>query len=81
MPRYFFTVEDGLCLPDFGGTELCDVNAARAEAVLRCQTFIAEQPKAFAAGGPWRMDVSDEWGVLLFRHPFAAKKSDPKGGA
>ncbi len=77
MPRYFFNVEDGDCIPDFGGTELRDVDAARAKAKRVGEAFIAEEPKAFAAGGPWRIAVTDEWGLLVFRHPFAAFAPPP----
>lgn len=70
MPRYFFNVEDGLALPDFAGVELEDIDAARTEAVRLGEAFIAEEPRAFDAGGPWRVDVTDEWGLILFRHDF-----------
>lgn len=73
MPRYFFNVDDRHCIPDFEGTELSGIDAARGEACRRSEALIADEPLAFAAGGPWQMGVSDEWGILMFWHPFAAK--------
>jgi len=79
MPRYFFDLQDGRRIPDFGGTELRDIHAARTEAERLSQAFTTDEPEVIGAGERGQVEVSDEWGLLLFRLPFAASADlDPK---
>ncbi len=82
MPRYFFDVVDGLTVPDMVGTVLRDLDCARTEALRLIQEFVTEDFACFASGGPWRMDVTDDWGLLLLRLPFGSPAApDPPAGA
>lgn len=42
MPRFYFHVDDGELLPDLDGTELRDIEDARAEAVGATGTMLEE---------------------------------------
>jgi hypothetical protein len=74
MPCYFFNVEDGVSIPDLNGTELRSLDDARVEAVRRSGELLAENVNGFWEGGPWRMDVKDDWGLILFILHFFAEE-------
>ena len=72
MPRYFFDVRDGEFFPDDTGTELADLNAARAEAVVFSGRLLADLGSRFWDTGDWNISVRDESGLVLFSLLFAA---------
>jgi len=79
MPRYFFDLQDGRRIPDFGGMELRDIHAAKAEAERLSQAFTTDGSESSPSVERWQVEVTDEWGLLLFRLPFAASAGlDPK---
>ena len=67
MPRYHFNVYDGVSLPDDDGTELADIQAARQEAIRFAGRIIADEAHTLALSEDWRMEVTDNSGILLFR--------------
>ena len=65
MPRYFFHRADGVFDPDEEGTELPDLAAARIEAIRFAAASIKDQPEEVWKGHNFRIEVSDEEGMLL----------------
>jgi len=65
MPRYYFhTEENGVTLDD-EGTELCNHEAARDEAVFTSSGILRDsRGPDFWSGKPWRMWVTDQPGGL-----------------
>jgi hypothetical protein len=70
MPRYFFHVHDGFSLRDDEGTELADLAIAKREAVRLASGLLSSGDHNFWTGSPWRMDVTDETGLILFTLDF-----------
>jgi hypothetical protein len=67
MPRYYFHIEDDRTEIDQIGTELPDLEAARAEAVRATGEILRNgSARDLWSGKPWRM-----WVTLS---PFAAEK-------
>ena len=71
MPRFHFNVYDSVCVLDPEGTELADLQAARVEAVRYAGALLADDAQRVAAGVNWRMEVTDDTGLVLFRIDFA----------
>ena len=65
MPRFFFHRTDGGFDPDLEGTELPDLTAARLEALRFAAATVKDHPEQVWAGSPFRVEVSDETGMLL----------------
>ena len=70
MPQYHFNVYDGIEIIDFKGTELTDVQAARVEALKHAGALIADAEVRGDLGEEWRLEVTDEFGLVLFRMDF-----------
>ena len=70
MPRYHFNVYDGVTLLDEKGVELPDANFARREAIRYSGTLLEEGGEKDNLGAEWRMEVTDEHGLILFRLDF-----------
>ena len=75
MPRYHFNIYDGVRSPDLDGTELPDIHAARREGVMRAGAMIEDVGKRNQSGDDWRMEVTDDTGLLLFRMDFVVVES------
>ncbi|MBZ9676867.1 DUF6894 family protein [Mesorhizobium sp. ES1-1] len=79
MPRYHFHVDDGTLLADNEGTELPDLQAARAEAVSAAGELLRDLDGALWEGDKtWIMHVTDQDDILLFTLSFSAKVSAGK---
>ena len=65
MPRFFFHRTDGAFDPDNEGTEFPDLMTARAEAIRFAAETVKEDPQQVWAGNTFRVEVSDEEGMLL----------------
>ncbi|MGI3902394.1 MAG: DUF6894 family protein [Janthinobacterium lividum] len=65
MPRFFFHRADGVFDPDEVGSELPDLASARIEAVRFAADSIRDQPMEVWQGHNFRVEVSDEEGMLL----------------
>ena len=66
MPRYHFSSVDGQRDPDPEGTELADLAAARQLAVQYAGEVLQSDPAIVWHNGQWRVEVTDDEGVLLF---------------
>jgi hypothetical protein len=78
MSRFFFHVHDSISFLDEEGTELPDLKAAREQAIITAGSILRENPDHLWAGNPWRMEVADEGGHLLFTLHFALQKAAPE---
>ena len=65
MPRYFFHRTDGGFEPDIEGTQLPNLDAARAEAVRFAAGVVQDHPDYVWEGRDFRIEVTDEGGMLL----------------
>ena len=65
MPRYFFHRADGVFDPDQEGTEFPDLAAARIEAIRFAASSMLDDPQEVWKGHNFRIEVSDEAGMLL----------------
>ena len=75
MPRFHFNVHDGADLPDRTGTELADWQDARLEAIRLAGAILREDARRIALGEDWRMEVTDETGLMLFRLDFTVMET------
>jgi hypothetical protein len=65
MPRFFFHHTDGAFDPDNEGTDFPDLMAARTAAVRYAAELVRDRPYEVWAGDTFRIEVSDEEGMLL----------------
>ncbi|MGU3537760.1 DUF6894 family protein [Methylobacterium sp. A54F] len=70
MPRFFFNVYDGRSEIDHDGTELSDHHEARRQAIRFAGRILDDEAHRIAIGEEWRMEVTDERGLVLFRLDF-----------
>ena len=75
MPRYHFNIYDGITSIDRDGTELPDVQSARREAMILAGAVIEDSAKISKLGEEWRMEVTDDTGLLLFRLDFMVSQA------
>jgi hypothetical protein len=75
MPRFYFHVHDGVSELDREGTELPDWEEARLEAIRQTGAILRDEAWHIALGEDWRMEVTDERGLLLFRLDFTVVAS------
>jgi hypothetical protein len=81
LPRYFFHVEDGRLFPDTEGTELIDLDAAKAAAVGAAAELLKGLHRTiWKSGRPWKMRVTDHVGRLLLTLNFSADEVPPLPG-
>lgn len=66
MPRYFFATADGTREPDDVGTELPNLATARVEAIKYAGEVLSDHPEIIWDGEDFRVEVSDEDGLMLF---------------
>ena len=75
MPRFYFNVYDGVALPDLAGVELKSWPDARFEAIRLAGAILRDEAKRIALTEDWRMEVTDENGLVLFRLDFTVLES------
>lgn len=66
MPRYFFHCADGTIDRDEEGQELPNLAAAQLAAVQYAGIVLQGSPQDLWHNGSWRVEVTDEHGILLF---------------
>jgi hypothetical protein len=66
MPRYFFATADGERHQDTEGTELPGLSAARVAAIKYAGAIMEDEPSVLWDGRDFRVEVTDERGLLLF---------------
>lgn len=81
MPRFHFNVYDGIDEPDREGTDFRDWDAAREEAIRLAGELLRDSAKQMALGEDWRMEITDETGLILFRLEFTLMASAAVSGA
>lgn len=75
VPRFHFNTYDNVTVLDPEGTELADWDEARLEAIRLCGEILKEDAKRVALCEDWRMEVTDDTGLVLFRFDFAVMAS------
>lgn len=75
MPRYHFNIHDGHSEIDRDGTELPDIQTARSEALQLAGTIISDAGRRVEFGEDWRVEVTDDSGLVLFRMDFVVVES------
>jgi hypothetical protein len=75
VPRYFFHVIDGKDIPDTEGTELADIQEARAEAVVLSGELLRDLGGRFWNSSEWQIRVEDEVGKEVCALTFSADRS------
>lgn len=75
MPHYYFNVYNGADQLDEDGLELSGPEAARLEALQSAGSILKDEALSLALGEDWRMVVTDETGLILFRLDFTVHAS------
>ena len=75
MPRYFFHVIDGKEIIDNEGTELADLDEARAEAIVLSGEMLNDLGGKFWNNGQWQVRVEDESGGKVCALTFSADRT------
>ena len=75
MPRFHFNVHDGHDIKDGEGVELLDFSTARREAIRLSGAILEDEADQFGAGEDWRLEVTDETGLILFLMTFSIMQS------
>lgn len=75
MPRFHFHVHDGCSTLDTEGTELPDPQAARLEAIRIAGDILKHDAHRIALGEDWRIEVTDDTGLILFQMTFLVIES------
>ena len=71
MPRFYFHIRDGdQLIEDPDGSELPDLEAARAEALEGARTILAEKVRTGALVDGQRFEIVDESGTVRTTLPF-----------
>lgn len=73
MPRFFFNVYDGVSSFDDTGTELASWEEARIEAIQLAGAIFTDEARRIALGEDWRLEVTDERRLVLFRFDFISQ--------
>ena len=75
MPRFHFNIHDGVNLPDPVGTELRGWKEARFEAVRLAGAILRDVANRLSLEEDWRMEVTDDSGLILFQIVFSVLPS------
>jgi hypothetical protein len=70
MPRYFFHVHDGLLTEDEEGTDLPDIDAARAFAMDCVRDMVCDDIKQGWLNLEHQIDVADDAGAQILSMTF-----------
>ena len=81
VPRFHFNISDGHPTIDEQGTELANYEAARRQAIALAGTVLVEESREPHVGNEWRVEVTDEKGLILYRLDIGIAESPavPKG--
>jgi hypothetical protein len=75
MPRYHFNVYDASDTIDELGVELPNWASARREAVRSSGAILEDEAESLKLGEAWRMEVTDDAGLILFSLTFTVTTS------
>lgn len=70
MPRYHFHIHDGRSIIDTDGMVLDDTAQARRMAIRLSGQYFDNEADLVSLGEEWRMEVTDDQGLILFRLDF-----------
>lgn len=73
--RYFFNVYDGCSDPDDEGSDFSEWSAARLAAVTLAGEIFKDDPQRILSCPDWRIEVTNETGLVLIRLDFCAVES------
>ena len=79
MPRFYFHCVGASRIPDVDGLVLPDLETAQSEAVRFAGEVLLSEPDLIRERGQWRVEVTDDKGILLFT--FLAIAIDAPGPA
>jgi hypothetical protein len=79
MSLYFFHVADGRDYPDLRGSDLVNLDAARAEALRYTSQLLSNAVNQFWDGAEWTMTVTDAAGMIFFTLNFFAVNAPVSG--
>lgn len=71
MPRFFFNISNSECLPGEEGSELRDLDAARAYAIEAARGILASDVRRGKLPLSLSFIVTDESGAVVFTFPFS----------
>ncbi|TXN24000.1 hypothetical protein [Methylobacterium sp. WL9] len=71
MPRFHFNVYDGKANIDSDGTDFDTWEDARVGAICSIGYELMDDAKRIALGEEWRMEVTDDAGLVLLRLDFS----------
>lgn len=80
MPRYHFNIYDGSSQLDLEGIELSGIRAAREEAVRLAGELLRDGYEGISEADDWRMEVTDDRGLILFRLDFTMMDASAVSG-
>ena len=75
MPRFHFNVRDGHDIKDGEGVRLLDFSTARWEAIRLSGAILEDEADQLGAAEDWRLEVTDETGLILFLMTFSIMQS------
>lgn len=75
MPKFHFEVRTETHVMLTEGMELADFRAARVEAAKRVGALLHDHASEIWVDEEWRMDVTDERGLILYALHISAMKS------
>jgi hypothetical protein len=81
MPRYYFHIHDGRSIIDKDGMVLADTSEARRKAIRISGQYFDNDADVVSLGEEWRMEVTDERGLILFRLDFVVTDAASVGGS
>lgn len=81
MPRFHFNVYDGIEILDKLGVELPSITYARREAIRYAGGLLEDGARKDSLGSEWRMEITDESGLVLFRLDFLVTDAPVLSGA
>lgn len=80
VPRFHFNVYDGVSEVDRVGTELGNYDEARIEAMRLAGEILKNTAHRLVLGEDWRMEVTDDVGLILFRLDFTVLEAPAVSG-
>ena len=75
MPRYHYNVFDGHSTVEPHALDLPDVDSACREGIRRAGAALVLDAHKLQPGGEWRLEVTDDRALVLFRMDFAISVS------
>ncbi len=79
MPRYHFHIHDGRTIIDTDGMDLADTAQARRMAIRITGQYLEDEADLISLGEEWRMEVTDDRGLILFRLDFVVTNAAAVG--